>query len=139
MKYMKYLVLLGLIALMAVAMGCAQEQPTGAAVAPPAPQPQAPVSEPFDMDLRVYVISILGKEGFDPSSTAVETGDNVVWKNNDPMKKDLTLTFQKEGSREFATSTVIKYGQTYTKVFEETDTYAFWTVAYGVKGEVVVG
>lgn len=79
-------------------------------------------------------IEILGKKGFDPSELSVSESSSINFVNNAP--KPVVLIF-KNGPRS-SSSPTIKSGDSYEHVFEETGTYDYWTVGYGVKGKIVV-
>ena len=81
-------------------------------------------------------VSILGKGGFDPEELTVQTGAIVTFMNNDPKNKDIVLTFK--AGKKFINSDKIKAGEKYEQEFAEAGTYEYWSLAYGVKGKIIV-
>lgn len=99
------------------------------------PNPKAPIKVTA---LITHPVSILGKAGFSPPEMSMSVGDSITWANNDPSQKKLVLIVQKQGTREFMTAGQIPPGGEETLVFDLPGTYIYWTVAYGVKGKLVV-
>ena len=147
----KYLLILVLAAVL-IAAGCAK-----APVADKNDQPSPPTEtadEPADevtgasatdwsdseeadtVEVLSGDVEILGKDGFSPAEALVSSGEEVVFLNK--ASRDVVITFQKDGTRLFTNSPLIKTGKTYTHVFSEAGSYTYWTVGYGVKGKVTV-
>ncbi len=87
-----------------------------------------------------HPVTILGKEGFSPSEITIEPRDSITWANADPQKKDVVLTFEKQGATtaKFRTSPVISPGMEESMIFSEPGMYVYWTIGYGVKGKLRV-
>ncbi len=81
-------------------------------------------------------IEILGAEGFSPEEASVKVDEEVVFINK--MNKNAVLTFQKDGTKKFTNSGLIKTGATYSHAFSEAGTYNYWDVGYGIEGKLVV-
>jgi plastocyanin len=82
-------------------------------------------------------IQVLGKEGFSPESSSASVGDTVNFVNADPTEKGFSLVID-PSKGPTTTSNLVKAGEMYSLTFEETGTYDFWTVGYGVRGSVTV-
>ena len=97
----------------------------------------------FEMEVIATVthpVSILGKEGFTPSELTIQAGDSITWANADPRKKDVVLTFEKQGVTmgKFSSSSIIPAGKEETIIFSDLGTYVYWTTGYGIKGKLTV-
>jgi len=148
----KYMLFLAIVMVALFIVGCQKEsvsemeasEPAGEAPVREATQPVArePVQQEETAAPRRVVtageVQVLGKEGFDQEELSVRAGSAVAFVNSDPAEKDMTLVFQKDGSRTFLTTQVIQPGETYEQVFEEAGDYDFWTIGYGLRGKITV-
>jgi len=82
-------------------------------------------------------IEILGAEGFSPAEASVNVGEEVVFINK--INKNAVLTFQKDGTKKFINSNLIKTGATYSHAFSEAGSYTYWDIGYGIEGKLIVG
>lgn len=139
-----FLVCIAAFVLAVLIAGCQpkEEVGTGAAVK----VVEAPVKKPMivspDVIFLAHEIKILGKEGFDNPQLKVKAGDKVIWTNNIPEQKDVVLTLQKDGTKEFVNSGLIiseSEGGFWEHTFEEVGNYTYWAVGYGIKAKVIVG
>jgi plastocyanin len=80
-------------------------------------------------------VRIVGKAGFDPMEVTAKAGDAITWVNDD--SKIIVLTMMKDG-KFFANSAQIKSGESFEQEFAEAGTYEYWSLAYGVKGKIIV-
>jgi plastocyanin len=140
----KYIVMV-ISVLALIGCGGAQVENSGQdvpAANPPAPKEVATAPEPVAKTPTpsgpTTEVRVLGKEGFSADDFTARVGQEVTFVNQDPAKKDFSITFQKQGTRTFLNSEVTRHGDTYTHVFNEPGTYDFWTIGYGVRGTVTV-
>jgi len=84
-------------------------------------------------------VTILGQQGFSPQEISIKAGDSITWKNADPQRKRIVLTFQRgREQNQFFSSPALWPKEEWEHTFWEEGEYNYWTTAYGVKGKVIV-
>jgi plastocyanin len=126
-----------LVALVLLLVACSSPEPALEVVKEDVPKVETPTAAVVvPKQIGTKTILIQGRAGFDPAELAVKVNQPLVWRNQDA--RTLGLTFQKDGSRMFFTSAILQEGEEWEHQFKEVGRYEYWTVAYGVKGVVVV-
>lgn len=151
----KYLCASLLILVLALAVGCTEKvnsdatlpvvgeasEPAAEAESEPATvAEETTVEEPAEVAAKGEM-QILGSQGFKPGEITVKVGDIVVFTNKAPPAdkvKDAVLVIQNTETKQTKTPGKILYGKSYEHTFDKVGTYSVWTVAYAVKGKVIV-
>ncbi|MEW5896332.1 MAG: hypothetical protein AB1668_01450 [Nanoarchaeota archaeon] len=134
-------VVLAVLAVLVVGCQTKEEVGTGAAVkvVEPVRKQAVPAVVSPDVIFLAHEVKILGKEGFDNPWLKAKAGDKIIWTNFIPEQKDVVLTFQKDGTKQFINSNLITSdGGFWEHTFEEAGNYTYWAVDYGVKAKVIV-
>ncbi|MBU0456635.1 MAG: hypothetical protein ABH824_07605 [Nanoarchaeota archaeon] len=85
-----------------------------------------------------HMVEARGKEGIYPDELTIKVGDKVTWINKNVDGKDISITFQKDGSRKFINSDIILYNEEYSYIFEEAGIYDYWVLGYVPKAKIIV-
>lgn len=96
---------------------------------------EKPIEEP---EPKTEEIIILGRNGFNPELLTINQGTTVEWLNFDAEENVIVLVFQKDDNRNFINSNHIPPGGSYKSTFDETGTYNYWSLAYGVSAKIIV-
>jgi plastocyanin len=90
----------------------------------------------------VDTIEYLGAQGFSKSKITIATGESITFVNKNPSKantlKTEVLAFQDQANKKVVNSPQIAYEGAYTHTFDKAGTYKFWSIGYGIFGEVIV-
>jgi len=153
---MKKYFVVALLAIMVLALGCAKENPVLPEASVPEVQqptmttpstPTTTTSEvteaaPGEHFVSAGTVEFLGAQGFSELKISVKVGDSITFVNKNPSSIDTwkndVLVFQNEVTKRTVNSPQIPYGGTYVHTFNEAGKYQFWSVGYGVFGEVLV-
>ncbi len=149
---MKTYLFVGLIILsLFLVSGCAKEvevAETTNLIPPPAPEVEEPTSVPSTATeapentfINADTVEFWGAQGFSEQKMSIRVGESITFVNKNPSSvdssKEEVIVFQDE-DRKSVNSPQISYGEEYTRTFTESGTYKFWSVGYGIMGEVVV-
>ena len=121
-----------IISLLALSACAANQQAASGQTSSKTDTTQKPVQQTIPIKKQV---SILGRDGFNPREVSISAGSSVVWVNSDNI--ELTLTMFKDGGF-YKNSDIIAPGQKFELAFTEKGTYEYWSVAYDVKGYIIV-
>jgi plastocyanin len=85
-----------------------------------------------------YTVSMLGSSGFNKDIMRIQSGDQIIFVNNDPREKDMVLTFQKNGTQTFFNSDITSPRASYTHTFNDEGVFDYWSLGYGIRASIIV-
>ena len=114
------------------------EQPSSAT-------PSAPIEEVVETSednfISANTIELLGAQGLSKQKITINAGESVVFVNKNPSGldsyKNEVIVFQDQNRKVF-NSPQIPYEREYVHTFTEAGRYTFWSVGYGIQGEILV-